>query len=87
MKFHYQYVSNTSVRIELIPEDQKEKKFLDSLTVTSPQQNYELESYFKEGLLAYQPGSKLKKTSFMQFPKVALCTLEAIPQSLLKDLS
>ncbi len=84
MKYHYQYVSNTSVRIELIPEDQKEKKFMESLTGTLPAQNYDLENYFNEGLLAYQPGSKLKKTSFMQYPKVALCRFETIQQPLLQ---
>ncbi len=74
MKYHYQLVSETKVRIELIPEDQKEIKLFEnaSIDVHHPQ----LLNYFQIGLAAYQQEAVLQRINFMQFPKVALCSFE-----------
>jgi len=76
MKYHYQYVSKSSVRIELIPEDQKEKALIEVLTVateTDPQ----LVALFQVALTAYSQDSTITKLKFMNFPKVALCSFVA----------
>lgn len=76
MKYHYQYVSKTTVRIELIPEDQKETKLLNSLRAENDDQ--ELKLLFQSGLSTYAPQSLIKKITFMNFPSVALCSYEKL---------
>ncbi len=80
MKYHYQFVSNTTVRIELIAEDQKETRLLESLQ-TADQEDQQLKVLFNAGLSSYAPKSNLKKLNFMNFPKVALCTYEKTPMA------
>jgi len=77
MKYHYQFVSNHSVRIELIPEDRKELHLLElSSASLQIQQDEVLIAYFRKGLAAYSRDANLTLTRFMNFPKVALCTYE-----------
>lgn len=73
MKYHYQYVAKNSVRIELIPEDQKEKALIEVLTV-APETDPQLVSLFQTALTAYSKDSTITKLKFMNFPKVALCS-------------
>lgn len=73
MKYHYQYVSSTTVRIELIPEDQKEKAQIETFE-PNDLEDTALTRFFQQGLDAYSPGAQLTKTNFMNFPKVALCS-------------
>lgn len=75
MKYHYQFVSNTTVRIELIAEDQKETALLKALQAVE-KDDQQLKDLFKAGLSNYAPNSEIKKLNFMSFPKVALCTYE-----------
>ncbi len=77
MKYHYQFVSPTTVRIELIPEDQKETTLLNSLK-TAGQEDQQLKAIFNAGLCSYDSNTNIKKLNFMDFPKVALCTYEKI---------
>ena len=79
MKYHYQLVSRTKVRIELIPEDQKEIGLFESFTENET--SNALAEYFRKGLAAYHPETILVRINFMQFPKVALCSFETIKQS------
>jgi len=76
MKYHYQFVSNHSVRIELIPEDRKELHFLETSASLQIQQDEILTAYYRKGLQAYSRDANLTLTRFMNFPKVALCTYE-----------
>lgn len=71
MKYHYQFVSKTTVRIELIPEDKKEKELLSSFSkeMDDPQ----LTELYQKGLKGYAAGTSLIRTNFMSFPHVALC--------------
>lgn len=73
MKYHYQFVSKNSVRIELIPEDKKESALIEVLAVateTDPQ----LTAQFQSALSAYSKDATIEKIKFMNFPKVALCS-------------
>lgn len=72
MKYHYQYVSKTTVRIELIPEDQKETTLISSLSQANEDDQHLLH-LFENGLENYANGYSLVKVNFMKFPKVALC--------------
>jgi hypothetical protein len=80
MKYHFQYVSKTTVRIQLIPEKPKEAELLSTLS-PSAENSPELLSLFQHGLETYSTGATLTKTRFMDFPKVALCTF-ASPKSI-----
>ncbi|MGF1923766.1 MAG: hypothetical protein ACQUHE_06275 [Bacteroidia bacterium] len=77
MKYHYQLVSKSKVRIELIPEDKAETKLLKTLTQTDNEKNEQILAYFNIGLEAYSQGATPTKIAFMQFPKVALCSFES----------
>ena len=78
MKYHYQFVSKTTVRIELIPEDKKDIQLIQSLA-QAPEDEEQLTQLFKKGLSAYSTGTMLTKTKFMNFPTVALCNfIEAV---------
>ena len=79
MKYHYQYVSRTTVRIELIAEDQKEIAQIERLATTSKDEK-ELLNLYTKGLNAYNFGATLTKTSFMNFPKVALCSYSIVKE-------
>ena len=79
MKYHYQLVSKTKVRIELIPEDQKEIKIFESFA--KDEHNDELVKYFHLALSTYHPEALLVKINFMQFPKVGLCSFETIKKT------
>ncbi|RZL12158.1 MAG: hypothetical protein EOO96_32445 [Pedobacter sp.] len=72
MKYHYQFVSKTTVRIELIPEDKREKELL--LTFSKELDNNLLTELFQKGLQGYAAGTSLVRTNFMSFPHVALCS-------------
>ncbi|WP_316766380.1 hypothetical protein [Pedobacter frigiditerrae] len=72
MKYHYQYVSKTTVRIELIPEDKKEISLIAKLS-QGEEDNEQLMELFRKGLESYNTGTILIKTKFMNFPSVALC--------------
>ena len=81
MKYHYQFVSPTTVRIELIPDDQKEITLLESLHSTDIN-DQTLKVLFQEGLEAYAAGMNIKKLNFMNYPKVALVSFE---KNMVKD--
>ncbi|RZK54099.1 MAG: hypothetical protein EOO91_16530 [Pedobacter sp.] len=72
MKYHFQYVSKTTVRIELIPEDKKEITLIAKLS-QGEENNEQLTELFRIGLESYNAGTTLVKTKFMNFPSVALC--------------
>ncbi|TKC10429.1 hypothetical protein FA048_09575 [Pedobacter polaris] len=76
MKYHYQFVSKTKVRIEVIPEDRKESSLLEALLQENEDNNLELTEYFRKGLSTYNGDAILTKTNFMKYPKVALCSFE-----------
>jgi hypothetical protein len=73
MKFHYQYVSKNSVRIELIPEDPKEKKLFEEIPGWD-REDLQLRQFYQSGLENYSTGTALIRINFMSFPKVAICT-------------
>lgn len=73
MKYHYQYVSRSSVRIELIPEDPKEKKLIEELAAGN-KENERLKQFYQAGLENYSIGTVLTRINFMAFPKVAICS-------------
>ncbi|RZL50680.1 MAG: hypothetical protein EOP00_03230 [Pedobacter sp.] len=75
MKYHYQYVSKTTVRIELIAEDKNETAKLEKFGKIA-NDHPEIINYYIKGLQAYHPGAELTKTNFMSFPKVALCSFK-----------
>ena len=75
MKYHYQFVSNTTVRIELIAANQKETRLIELLQ-TAGHEDQKLKAIFETGLAAYVHNASIKKLSFMNFPKVALCSYE-----------
>jgi hypothetical protein len=79
MKYHYQLVSKTKVRIELIPEDKKEIGIFESFGEN--ENNDQLTEYFRVGLAAYNNEATLARINFMQFPKVALCSFETIKKT------
>jgi hypothetical protein len=72
MKYHYQFVSRTTVRIELIPEDKKEIALIAKLS-QGEENNQQLIELFSIGLAGYATDGTLVKTKFMNFPSVALC--------------
>ncbi len=72
MKYHYQFVSATTVRIELIPEDQKETHMIERLA-RAGENSPELLELYTNGLQGYHLSAVLTKTNFMNFPTVALC--------------
>ncbi|HTM99671.1 MAG TPA: hypothetical protein VL088_13040 [Pedobacter sp.] len=74
MKYHYQNVSKNTVRIQLLPENPKETQLLNSLTDEQPD-NAKVTELFQLAVEHYSTGSTLTKTRFMDFPKVALCTI------------
>lgn len=73
MKYHYQFVSKTIVRIELIPEDQKDIALIETLS-TSAENDPNLKELFRKGFEAYDSKAELTKLKFMNFPRVALCS-------------
>ncbi len=77
MKYHYQYVSSNSVRIELIPEDRGETNMLKSLKMDEKNDTV-LKELFQLPLSNYMPTSKITRITFMEFPKVALITFDKI---------
>lgn len=85
MKCHYQYVSATTVRIELIAEDQHESTKLASLG-TKEIPDTELEHYFKNGVSEYAKGVQTTQIRYMQFPIVALCRFEKITETIAHSL-
>jgi hypothetical protein len=78
MKYHYQYVSATTVRIELIPENKKESNLLNSFLAPNSVQNETLMDYFFKGIQFYSIGARPTLTRFMNFPTVALCSYETV---------
>ncbi|MFN0257220.1 hypothetical protein [Pedobacter ureilyticus] len=79
MKYHYMRISPTTVRIELIPEDNTEKMLLQDLAQSEPD-NQALTKLFENGLGIYQSNTKLLSKKFMEFPRVALCSFETVTQ-------
>ncbi|WP_138765731.1 hypothetical protein [Pedobacter xixiisoli] len=77
MKYHYMRISSTTVRIELIPEDNAEKLILQELAQDSTD-DLGLTKLFENGLAIYQPQAKLITKTFMDFPRVALCNFQLV---------
>ncbi len=73
MKYHYQYVSRTSVRVQLIAEDPKEKQLLEKL-VDPNLLDTQLEAIFHRAVENYTTGASVTKIRFMDFPNIALCS-------------
>lgn len=71
MKYHYQFASKTSARIELIPEKETEVRLLAGFVPEGD--NKTLLELFGKGLKNYQQDAQLTETVFMKFPTVALC--------------
>lgn len=80
MKYHFQLVSKTAVRIELIAEHKAEQIELDEFA-QSNEQDEKLLALFRKGITAYHNGATLTQTKFMSFPKVALCTYQLSHQT------
>ncbi|RYY52035.1 MAG: hypothetical protein EOO09_22395 [Chitinophagaceae bacterium] len=72
MKYHYQFVSKTSARIELIAEYESEHLLLAQAR-QSGKASAALLSLFSNGIANYLPGAVESETVFMNFPTVALC--------------
>ncbi|RZK00495.1 MAG: hypothetical protein EOO43_25170, partial [Flavobacterium sp.] len=70
MKYHYQFVSKTSARIELIPEKDSEKKLIADLALNGKTDEV-LNELFVKGLANYEADVTLTETVFMSFPTVA----------------
>ncbi len=81
MRYYYQFVSRTTVRIELIAEDKKEAILIEKLA-QSVENDEQLIELFRKGLEAYSSGTTLIKTKFMNFPKVALCNYTSTVQTI-----
>ena len=81
MKYHFQLVSRTAVRIELIAEHKTEQILLEEF-INSNEQDERLLALFTKGIAAYHNGAILTKTKFMNFPKVALCSYEVVLKNL-----
>lgn len=77
MKYHFMRVSTTTVRIELLPEDKAEELLLQQLALTDPD-NPNLAELFEKAIALYHPQLEITSKSFMEFPKVALCSYKAI---------
>lgn len=75
MKYHYMRISPTTVRIELIPEDNMEKITLQKLA-HSEIDDKELNTLFQKALNIYQPNAFLASKNFMDFPRVAICSFQ-----------
>jgi hypothetical protein len=73
MKYHFMRVSTTTVRIELLPEDKAEEILLQQLSLTGPD-NPNLAELFEKAIALYHPKLEIISKSFMEFPKVALCS-------------
>jgi len=79
MKYHYQFVSETSVRIELIPEYKNEFALIEAVSDQTADHE-QLIAFFRKGLAAYHLETTLTNTRFMNFPKVALCSFSLLQQ-------
>lgn len=77
MKYHYMRISSTTVRIELIPEDNGEKLLLHHLAQDATDDQV-LTKLYENGLHIYQPQAKLVTKTFMDFPRVALCNFQLV---------
>lgn len=66
-------VSITTVRIELLPEDKAEEFLLQQLALTNTD-NPSLSELFEKAIAIYHPKLVITNKSFMEFPKVALCS-------------
>ncbi|RZK41045.1 MAG: hypothetical protein EOO90_12570 [Pedobacter sp.] len=84
MKYHYQFVSRTSVRIELIAEDKKEISLLENFDKLK-EENDQLFNLYQKGLESYDLNVQLSKLKFMSFPKVALCSYSVIPKTAVEN--
>lgn len=85
MKYHYQYISPTTVRVELIPENPQEiteLKRIGKIEIQHPS----LDQYYKLGVSEYAKGIQLTRVRYMQFPTVALCGFEKILSAVEKIL-
>lgn len=77
MKYHFQFVSKTAVRIELIAEDKRELLLLEELK--SADEHYtELADLFRKAVETYDSQASLVRLKFMNFPKVALCSYHLV---------
>lgn len=79
MKYHYQFASKSSARIELIPENDSEKELIASFI--KDESNPELTELFAKGFENYQAKARLTETVFMNFPTVALCRFQVIKET------
>jgi|GEM_PF-3129930 len=77
MKYHFMRVSTTTVRIELLPEDKAEELLLQQLALTGPD-HPNLSELFEKAIALYHPKLEITSKSFMEFPKVALCSYRNI---------
>lgn len=80
MKYHYQFVSKSIVRIEIIPEDQKDISLIETFS-TSTENDPNLNQLFRKGFGAYDTKAELKRLKFMSFPRVALCFYSAVDET------
>ena len=86
MKYHYQFVSKTSARIELIPEKESERKLIAGLVLNGKTDDV-LNQLFVKGLANYEADVTLTETVFMNFPTVALCRFKAFKVANSKPLN
>lgn len=75
MKYHYQYVSASTVRIELIAEDKNEIALLENMK-GSTLEDTRLKTLFATALESYVDDSDVTRINFMDFPKVALVSFK-----------
>jgi hypothetical protein len=73
MKYHYQFVSEKTVRIELIAEDSRDHALIQWLS-DHDQQHPKLREVFHRGLQSYSHNGSISTLTFMNFPRVALCS-------------
>ena len=81
MKYHFQFVSKTTVRIELIAEDKKETTLIEKLA-QAEDDNAQLIDLYNKALKAYNGHTTLIKVKFMNFPRVALCNYTTLVEAI-----
>lgn len=68
-------ISASTVRIELIPEDQTEKLTLHQLAQVA-QEDTALKNLFHTAIKVYDTRAAMVSLRFMEFPRVALCRFD-----------
>ena len=75
MKYRHQRILKTTVQIELVPEDEKDRSLLKFLSTGEPD-NDTLHHYYQEGLQRYSVSALLLGLDFIEYPTMAICRFD-----------